>query len=697
MKNFLVCLLLFCIYFTVAIFTLSDYGINWDEPTHFMRGQTFANYIFSGKKDFSYLPKFDDTSYIPDFGYVRQDEATGLPVRRSVYQNYPLDFFTTRPEWNGAHPPLAGILAAISNIIFYQKLGIVSDVYSYNLVPLFLSALLVGYLYYWVKRTFGVFAGIVASISLALFPLWIGESHYNIKDIPQAVFFSCTILFFYLAVSTLRVGYVVLFILSASFAFATKLNIAFSVFILFPWLIYYLRTHFTKPLRPAHVWLFFQKHRLFSTIFLLTPLIMLGIFILCWPAIWFNPSFLLSSFSFYKTIGTSGNSAVNAFKAYPLYYVIFATPLVILLYSLVGVIRGAGLSGKKRDVYVLVLLWFLVPIIRVMLPKTAIYGGVRQIIEFVPAMAILSGIGAQIVAPWLRGFMGNKRVKNPFNNNAIPPSFRMKLVQILILLSFVPLAFKLISLHPNEGVFFNSLIGGLKGAQARHIPDAGVTLGNPYRQASRWLNQYALKDALIAFGHGNLTNIPRVWLRKDLKLHNTYKSGPAREGEYVVSVTDQSPYDDRFDLRYYKKFLVPVYQVEVDGVSLLTIWKNDADKLKEGYEVEEEVKGLAIDTTNSRYITITLPTIRNVTRIEFDTGASSNCTPPSGQAGRVTFNPGTTLPAITYVLQSKLHYPEPFYLFAAEPSSTLRFQPLDPESCLFHASHIRVFALKEQQ
>ncbi|MDP3983026.1 MAG: hypothetical protein Q8Q65_03045, partial [bacterium] len=45
------------IYFTINLFTLSDYGVNWDEPVHFMRGQTFLRYMLEGKKDYADLPE----------------------------------------------------------------------------------------------------------------------------------------------------------------------------------------------------------------------------------------------------------------------------------------------------------------------------------------------------------------------------------------------------------------------------------------------------------------------------------------------------------------------------------------------------------------------------------------------------------------------------------------------------------------
>ena len=48
---------------------------------------------------------------------------------------------------------------------------------------------------------------------------------------------------------------------------------------------------------------------------------------------------------------------------------------------------------KKNNFTFLVILWFSTPMLRASFPNSAIYGGVRQLMEFLPAMAILAGIG----------------------------------------------------------------------------------------------------------------------------------------------------------------------------------------------------------------------------------------------------------------------------------------------------------------
>ena len=161
--------------------------------------------------------------------------------------------------------------------------------------------------------------------------------------------------------------------------------------------------------------------------------------------------------------------------------------------------------------------------------------------EYIPALAILSGIGAHYLAQL----------------------FKRPLVKTLIVLMFLPLTVKLVSIHPNEGVYFNPLMGGLKGAQEKNIPDWGQSLGNPYRQGVKWLNQNAEENASLAFGFELMANIPNVWLRKDIKFTNFARSGPLRKGEYVISVVNECFTQDWYLIRYLEKFLIPVYQAEV--------------------------------------------------------------------------------------------------------------------------------------
>src|SRR3989344_3106981 len=674
----------FCVlYLILAIATLPNYGVNWDEGAHFIRGQTFLNYVLTGKKDFSNLPDLEGGSYVQDFGYVFKDEKTHTVIRRSMYQFMPFSFYIDDIENRGNHPVFSDMIAAVSNYIFFQKLGIASDVYSYNFYSVLLGALLVLATFLWVEKIFGWFSGLIASLSLALFPLYWGELHFNVKDIPETVYFSLSIYLFFFAVTKMSLKYLIAFSLVGAMAFATKFNFLFSIFIFLPWISTMIIPAFRKT-GMVKIHEFIRNNRLFIVWCLFIPLIFVLVWVGSYPASWFEPKLLLASIAYYKKIGTSASAGL---KVYPLYYVLFATPLIILLYWLLGIIFGFKLKGIAKNAFFLVLFWFLVPIIRVMFPRAVIYSGVRQIMEYIPPMAILAGIGAGFLIKIYKNYTRYKQYKDY--------SF---LLQILIFLSFIPITLKMISMHPNESLYFNPLIGGLKGAEEKSIPGAGESLGNEYRQAVLWLNRYAEPNATLVLGYELNSNLPRVWVRNDIAYTDDPVSGTLRKGEYIISTAQ---IEDRlmwYPMRYVENFLNPVYIITEDGIPLMKIWKNDKEHTKKGYLQEEEAVAGITFTSNLYGAQVNLPEQSFVTRLELD--LPNSCSREDTIVGSFTFQTGNNkkspivIPARRYKIFEEFLYPKPFYLLAAEEAKSITLNSYVSDDCLAAIQDIMVYRLK---
>jgi len=51
-----------------------------------------------------------------------------------------------------------------------------------------------------------------------------------------------------------------------------------------------------------------------------------------------------------------------------------------------------------------------------------------------------------------------------------------------------------------------------------------------------------------------------------------------------------NPLQERYKYAYYETFLNPVYEVKVDGVPILKIWKNSSEYIKPGYSEETTIK-----------------------------------------------------------------------------------------------------------
>ena len=281
------------------------------------------------------------------------------------------------------------------------------------------------------------------------------------------------------------------------------------------------------------------------------------------------------------------------------WYQYLCDTIIILLLSCSGIfyVFKEGLK-ENRQTSLLVLLWFAIPIIRVTLPGAGIYGGVRQIMEFIPAMAILSGIGAAYIVGRLRG--------------------RLNVVlKLLIVASFIPVTAKLISLHPNEGLYFNSFIGGFKGAMSKNFLDANYDLGNPYRQAIVWANNNLEIGAKLALFAGLGSDIPGTQLREDIKFSNLYRSGFERRGEYVLGLMEnvnEDSYGDPFIYHYYNNFMNPFHEIKVEGVPIVRIWKNDDFYAKSKYKNQEKIQNTTLELSEN-YLLIDLKNPRVITKI----------------------------------------------------------------------------------
>lgn len=526
--------------------TLKDYGINWDEPDHFMRGQAYLRYFLTGKKDYQGLPKLEshypknDQYELPQNIEYKDDSQ----FRRSLYQN---DFYTLA-NWykdDSGHPPLGDILAAAFNWIFYQKLGVLGDIESYHLFEIFIGAVLVLVVSLFAQEAYGTFAGLVTGLSLTLYPLFLGESHFNIKDPVETCFFALTIYTFWKAIKNQSAKNLLCSAIFCGMALGVKFNVVFVPLIILPWLI---ARGVTKSL---------FKKMLIGSIFY--PLIVLGIFFVSRPYLWPDPlNHTLEAIKYYQSIGLKqnfqpANFYFHGFNTYPLQAIIFTTPLVILFLATVGIMAGVFLYKKeKQKTSFLWLLWFMIPILRVTLPKTSIYGGVRQIMEYLPAMALLSGSGAAQLA---------KR-------------FKSKIIPVILVTAFLPITLKMFQMHPNEGLYFNPLIGGLKGAAEKNFPNWGLSLGNEYRQGIEWFNKHTSANVNLTLARGLLSNIPRTWIRQDINFGDYYFSGKEKKGEYIIDLTYEGWESWIPEKATYLKTLKPIYELKVEKVPVLIIWRN---------------------------------------------------------------------------------------------------------------------------
>jgi hypothetical protein len=101
--------------------------------------------------------------------------------------------------------------------------------------------------------------------------------------------------------------------------------------------------------------------------------------------------------------------------------------------------------------------------------------------------------------------------------------------------------------------------------------------------------QNAEVNSKLSLIQGTPSNVPLIWVRKDIDYKNSNFTGTNRGGEYIMELT----YNDTgknfyYAWEYIDKFLDPVYEVKVDNVAILKIWKNDLDHTKPEFKHQEK-------------------------------------------------------------------------------------------------------------
>ncbi len=549
------------IYLVISFATLSDYGLNWDNAKHYRKGQAYLNYILHGEETYVNLPGYptlNPEAVSPATTYEEMLWLNWEGSKRSFYQADGAAYIDMLEGLDGySHPAGNDLSAAISNYIFYQKLGILGDYEAHNLFIILISFISVLFVSYFAYKEFGTVASLLSGFFYGFYPLFFAESHFNIKDPVITAYISLTIITFYYSVKRKSFEFLIASSVLAGLGLSTKLNIVFAPVILLPWLVIYL----IKQCK------FIRKHLKYYFAFLGVPIMAFCVFVLTWPYLWHNIlAGIAEMLMYYLDIGKGGNNLVyepyifSGINFYPLYFILLTTPLPMLILFILGIAYSARQFTKnKKEVYLLLLAWFLVPVLRVSTPSATIYGGVRQIMEYVPAMALLAGVAGQAI----------------YNKIKAKNISRFVLSMVIIIM-----AWEMITIHPNQNVYFNQLAGGLKGAAEKTVPYWGNSFGNAYLQGIEWLNEYAEPNARVAPVLFSDHELPFQKLRSDISLSNSHWSGAELKGEYIMELYLDGDATQKYKYQYAETYLNPVYELKAQNQAILKIWKNDTKHLK---------------------------------------------------------------------------------------------------------------------
>lgn len=572
-------LIAYCIFF---IFTISDYGLTWDEALgEFYAGDRYLQFFLTLDPDFLHMVDPNDlgktnTSNIKQVPVYSDPEHPDFTQTAWYAKKY------AEHQW-GFGPTLS----ALTKHIFFTKLHVMDPIDAHHLVLMFLVAILFIALYLFAYRVFGFWVALFAIVSLSIHPRFLAHSHFNTKDITSTVLFSLAIITFYIGINRNLGKYIILSALISGLGLATKANALFLPVILYTWFFLVL---FGR--------IFSRQKQVISGAILgslyIYPFIGLVVCLVAWPYLLSNfPNNIMNHAGFLADRGLEGP---EHWQITPLAKIISTTPAPMLALSLLGF---ASLcyrfikNQQERSAIVLLLIWVTVPVLRVSIPLARDFDGIRHWIEYLVPFSIIAGLGfASIISGAARIIQILLIQASPKQTSSINQKIRTQIERLIAICFLVFVSYPTIlwnvANHPYQIAYFNSLIGGLSGAQnyrflGVQIEDATDYWGSSYRKGLEWLNSNAAPNSIIFVGVAEhlMTYTPKSWIRKDLELRkmndlaNTMSQTRSRP-IYLMYITRFNHYPKKENKILFQKLddeTIPAYQIDVDGGTILKILK----------------------------------------------------------------------------------------------------------------------------
>lgn len=196
--------------------------------------------------------------------------------------------------------------------------------------------------------------------------------------------------------------------------------------------------------------------------------------------------------------------------------------------------RGAQ---EKKLLLGLASVWFAVPLIANTVFHVSNYGTIRHYLFALPALALFAGIPLDWAMQRLRR-----------------PAYKVALVAILVLPGLV----SIVRLHPYEYVYFNSLRGGVRGAEGVFELDYWCT---SYKEAMGFVNGVAPRSAtVVVWGP---TGAAQTYAREDLTV---VPESPSVQGPEFALGCDSALRNPNFYATYSM-----VHTIERDGAMLAVV------------------------------------------------------------------------------------------------------------------------------
>jgi hypothetical protein len=538
--------------------TIDEYGAMNDAPIKLASG--FRNYYFLATGDKAYLSPQNTPKLAEEIGLLK----THTFLKSEGYD--PVDY-----------SPLVDVLSVVTCNFFHKKLGWLNYFDAHNVIVIIIFALNIGVIYLFVKSLWGFWGGIISALFFGLYPRLIAHSHNNLSDIPLLFFFSITIIVFYQAVTRQNSKLLAVAIGLFGVAVATKLNSVFLIFILIPWyLAFKTLNRISLSKQEKRVWL-------------LSPLISylswLSVFPYFWTAENLDDFFSRQIHSHIFTmlfkenvVGYEGGWNLSVF-----HQAFATTPTIVLLFLPIGFYFSLQKLLKQRDThFILLFLWMVIPILKSGLPGIKNYEMIRHFMNYIPPLVIFSTLGALKIFELLRSLIQSSLVKKQLGAFGL----------VLIL---VPTVYPVYKTHPYEILYFNNLVGGLRGGKEKFLY-AFDYWQTSLRELIIWLNKNALANSKITLVNFYDYNVMEpVLLKKDLQkvilkpiqepITLTFSNQPSFHGMikkynfrgYVLALEKEISTDEFPNILKLDKNLKPAYSIIIDNATIAKIYRINYD------------------------------------------------------------------------------------------------------------------------
>ncbi len=520
-----------------GIATLGDFGLTWDEG--------LGNHLF-GERNLRFLTSLDPRTLDLDIDLAPRRQPD-LAIGRSAESRHPYSF-----------PGFVDLPPTLTKYVISYWLGWLNPIDAFHLYPILLAGGFLWVLYRFSAPRVGKAPALLAIVMLGTAPRFWGDMHFNVKDVPETVYFGATLMAYWVWHETPTRKRALVAGLLMGCALAAKPNALFILPILFVSIM---------PWRPDRgEWLAFARHFWERWLhYAIMGATALAFYIISWPYLYANP--LVGLKTYWGGIVEMGTAGTAGWQIDPLRQAVTTMPEVMLLFLGIGLAVVALRALRSADgVWRLLLAWTLVPILRLSIPGGLNFDGIRHFLEFLPAAALVAGIGVDQAASWFEHW---RSTSGRLVRAVVVSALALNLVQ----------AYRVF--YPFMHLYYNQLTGGLHGARDRFLgTEASDYWASSYRQGMVWLNEHAPQGshvaALIAPWIVEISG--PVLLRPDIEPlvgslpdFSVMKAAPAPT--YLMFILRGVEGESADEIAYTRKRGVLEYQILVDRVPIMEIYR----------------------------------------------------------------------------------------------------------------------------